>query len=202
MAKGYCCLPLKANKYSLSENKENRGFSDSIMWGPVHLGGDTVNKETIFKATESLEFFSSLPFIFLCIITIAITIIVVIKWKKSSFSFRAFFSFVALFLLICTLSVSITYIKDYANVFLPYKKGNYYEVEGYVSNYKTELINQIYQDSFEIDHVKFKLPTASSFGYTLTKSEGGIIHDGLHLIIKYRFFRFENVILEIEEVID
>ena len=36
MAKGYCCLPLKANKYSLSENKENRGFSDSIMWGPVH----------------------------------------------------------------------------------------------------------------------------------------------------------------------
>ena len=35
MAKGYCCLPLKANKYSLSENKENRGFSDSIMWGPV-----------------------------------------------------------------------------------------------------------------------------------------------------------------------
>ena len=37
MAKGYCCLPLKANKYSLSENKENRGFSDSIMWGPVHF---------------------------------------------------------------------------------------------------------------------------------------------------------------------
>jgi heterodisulfide reductase subunit B len=36
VAKGYCCLPLKANKYSLSENKENRGFSDSIMWGPVH----------------------------------------------------------------------------------------------------------------------------------------------------------------------
>ncbi len=37
VAKGYCCLPLKANKYSLSENKENRGFSDSIMWGPVHI---------------------------------------------------------------------------------------------------------------------------------------------------------------------
>ncbi len=40
MAKGYCCLPLKANKYSFSENKENRGFSDSIMWGPVHGGWD------------------------------------------------------------------------------------------------------------------------------------------------------------------
>ena len=37
VAKGYCCLPLKANKCSLSENKENRGFSDSIMWGPVHF---------------------------------------------------------------------------------------------------------------------------------------------------------------------
>jgi len=36
VAKGFCCLPLKVNKYSLSENKENCGFSDSIMWGPVH----------------------------------------------------------------------------------------------------------------------------------------------------------------------
>ena len=44
MAKGYCCLPLKANKYSLSENKENRGFSDSIMRGDQF----TVKKLFIF----------------------------------------------------------------------------------------------------------------------------------------------------------
>ena len=45
MAKGYCCLPLKANKYNLSENKENRGFSDSIMWGPVQFFDGAYKKE-------------------------------------------------------------------------------------------------------------------------------------------------------------
>ena len=48
MTKGYCFLPLKANKYSLSENKENRGFSDSIMWGPVQSAETPFLKGTFY----------------------------------------------------------------------------------------------------------------------------------------------------------
>ena len=155
---------------------------------------------TVYKATMSKP---SVIGLLLCAVTIAMIVVVIVRWKHSPAAWRVFFTLISAVLLICSISIVYSYIREYRSVFLPYKRGDYLVADGVVRNYEKRTINQaLEQNEFEIDNVEFQLPSMSEYGYSLTESNGGIIREGMHLRIKYRFFRYENVILEIEIIED
>ncbi len=88
--------------------------------------------------------------------------------------------------LIAISAILFNYIKEYKNVFLEYKKGNYEEIEGYVSELEVAPFLGSGTDSFVIDDKKFNSGIDFGAGYKRGAAYGGIINkNGLHVKIKY-----------------
>ena len=92
----------------------------------------------------------------------------------------------ALMSLIVFSVILFNYIKEYKNVFLEYKNGNYEEIEGYVSELEVAPFLGSGTDSFVINDKKFDSGIDFGAGYKRGAAYGGIINkNGLHVKIKY-----------------
>lgn len=89
-------------------------------------------------------------------------------------------------------------IKDYKDIVISYKNGNYVEIEGTVENYSTSLKEDV--EYFTVDGVRFECSYYSpAWGYTKQR-RNEIIINGRHLKIRYIPLRHENVIVYIEQM--
>ena len=97
--------------------------------------------------------------------------------------------------------ILFNYIKEYNNVFLEYKIGNYKEVEGYVTDLKVAYFLDSGSDSFKINNLKFDLGIDFGVGYKRGAAYGGIINkNGMYLKIKYISYKNTKRILSIEKI--
>lgn len=88
-------------------------------------------------------------------------------------------------LLVLTLML-YSYIDSYQNIYLPYKHGEYIEVEGYVSELKTAYFMDKGGDSFKINEKAFSYGTLFDVGYQKLAANGGMINkEGLHVKVRY-----------------
>ncbi len=90
----------------------------------------------------------------------------------------------------------VSLIKEYKDVVITYKNGNYVEIEGTVENYSTVKDDIEY---FTVDGVDFRCSEGEVFGYAKLK-KNKIIISGRHLRIRYIPLKHENVIVYIEQM--
>lgn len=91
----------------------------------------------------------------------------------------------------------VSLIKEYKDVVITYKNGNYVEIEGTVENYSTSLKDNI--EYFTVDGVDFTCYEGEPFRYAKLK-KNKIIISGRHLRIRYIPLKHENVIVYIEQM--
>ena len=118
-------------------------------------------------------------------------------------------TFIVLWTLTCILFSSIIYLGqryEFKETVIPYYRGEYQVVEGYVENFNPLSEGGREVESFEINGVKFSYSIYSiQMGYNKNKTHGGVITgDGQHLRIRYIYTgkNLGNVILYIEEIPD
>lgn len=84
------------------------------------------------------------------------------------------------------LSLVFSYFKEYKNVFLKYKRGNYQEIEGYVDDLKVASFLDSGADYFSVANVEFTLGADFGAGYKRPAAYGGVINkEGMYVNIKY-----------------
>ncbi|MBQ7936126.1 MAG: hypothetical protein IJ333_07240 [Clostridia bacterium] len=135
--------------------------------------------------------------VLLGIIAVGFIIFLVINWKKGGLPFRCFFSFVPAFLLFLTICQVYTYF-DSQQVYFKYKAGNYEIAEGTIEKYTvTEYPHQC--DTFQVQGMDFLAPGyVTGWGYPFNRANGGVLEDGMRVRIYYVPYKFENVIMRLE----
>ena len=93
----------------------------------------------------------------------------------------------------------LSWINDYKNIVIPYKNGNYVEIEGTVENYSVSLRENV--EYFTVDGVRFECSYGSPMWGYQKQRKNEIIISGRHLKIRYIPFRHENVIVYIEQMV-
>ena len=92
----------------------------------------------------------------------------------------------------------------YRGIIVPYERGDYQIVEGYVEDFHPMPQQGHDQESFTVEGVKFSYSDfVLQYGYHNARSRGGVITgNGQHLRIGYtRYSYLGNVIVYIEELI-
>lgn len=142
-------------------------------------------------------------FMVFCIITVIIIVLLVVFWKKIDIGGRCVLSFVTVFLLFvisCQIYVAIDARRE---VYDKYSSGEYSTVEGYIHGYNVQYdkFGNTKYDEFYVDGIRFIVPGfVSCWGYPLTKVDGGVLEDGMHVKINYIFYKCENVIMRLEQL--
>lgn len=92
-------------------------------------------------------------------------------------------------------------IESYINIVLPYKNGDYVEIEGVVEDYREESLKGR-SEYFTVDGVSFKCSyDGVAWGYQKQQQKRNeIIISGRHLKIRYIPLKHENVIVYIEQM--
>lgn len=109
------------------------------------------------------------------------------------------FTVVAKGILIYIVIGLVSSIKGYKEVVIPYKNGNYVEIEGTVEDYYEDPYKG-YDEYFTIDGVKFKCSYGSPMWGYQKQRKNEIIISGRHLRIRYIPLKHENVIVYIEQM--
>lgn len=103
--------------------------------------------------------------------------------------------------LIVSLVFIWSYVSNYKNIYLPYKNGNYAEVEGRVEELKIIPFMGNGEDEFCVNGVKFSIGNPSLPGYQKQAAHHGLINRvGMYVKIKYVPGRENNYIMELEIV--
>lgn len=156
----------------------------------------------IWEATEIIC--PSVEFVIIICITIVFSIVYFLcVLKKYGIDGKIFFGIVEIVLQIITFSLFYSFIDEHEHVWKTYKNDEYSKVEGIVEEYSTEYsISGISKyDYFQISNTYFLVPDiSSSYGYPFTKSNGGVIDNGMHLIIYYIPYKQTNIIMKIEQL--
>lgn len=109
------------------------------------------------------------------------------------------FTVVAKGMLVMIVIGLVSLIKEYKDVVITYKNGNYVEIEGMVEGYYEEPYKG-YDEYFTVDGVRFECSYGSPmWGYQKQRKNEFII-SGRHLRIRYIPLKHENVIVYIEQM--
>lgn len=94
-----------------------------------------------------------------------------------------------------------SYISNYKNVYLPYKKGNYMEVEGEVEELKTVPFMGNGEDEFCVNGIRFSIGNPFLPGYQKQAAHHGLItNEGMYVKIRYIPGQETDYIMELEIV--
>ena len=152
---------------------------------------------------EAKHFYGvNLAFVIFCVITVVIIFILVASWRKIDMQSRFFFLFVLIFSIFIISCQTYTAIDAKRKVYNAYIAGEYLTVQGVISDYTLAEEGQPnLPDSFYVDGVNFSVPGfVSAWGYPLNRVNGGILEDGMYVRICYIPYKFENVIMKIEQL--
>ena len=141
-------------------------------------------------------------FVIFCVITVLITLILIAFWRKFDMGSRFFFLFILIFFIFIISCQAYTSIDAKRKVYNAYIAGEYLTVQGVISDYTLAEEGQPnLPDSFYVDGVEFSVPGfVSAWGYPLNRVNGGILEDGMCVRICYIPYKFENVIMKIEQL--
>lgn len=155
------------------------------------------------KLYEAELFYGINPaFIVFFIITIIMFTLLVVFRKRVDRGVRYFISFIIAFFVFILSCQVYTAIDAKNKVYDEYQSGNYLVVEGIISGYTTAEKGQAnLPDYFCVDNVEFQVPGfVTSWGYPLKRDEGGVLENGMNVRICYIEYKFENVIMKIEQL--
>ena len=155
------------------------------------------------KIYEAEPFYGANPaFVIFCAITVLITLLVIVFWKKVDTGVRCLSSAIIVFLLFIIFCQAYTSIDAKHKVYNAYVDGEYLTVQGVISDYTLAEEGQPnLPDSFYVDGVEFSVPGfVSAWGYPINRVNGGILEDGMCVRICYIPYKFENVIMKIEQL--
>ena len=144
----------------------------------------------------------NIAFVIFCVITILITLIFIAFWRKFDKGSRFFFSFILVFFIFIIFSQAYTSIDAKRKVYDVYASGEYLTVQGVISDYTLAEEGQPnLPDRFYVDGVEFSVPGfVSAWGYPLNRINGGVLENGMCVKICYIPYKFENVIMKIEQL--
>lgn len=94
---------------------------------------------------------------------------------------------------------AIILVKDYIDVVVQYKIGNYMEIEGAVYSYSFTPDKRGPIEHFWVEGKRFECPE-SSWGYYPTANNKAVVGNGQHLRIRYIPDEHGNVIVYIEQM--
>lgn len=139
-------------------------------------------------------------FIIVCVMTIALIIYIIVKWRVMDIPARCFICFIATFLCFVIGCCIYTLIDSRDQVYDKYVAGDYLTVEGIIEDYTlAEEGEAQLPDRFYVDGVRFSVPGfVSGWGYPLKQVDGGVLENGKHVRIYYVPYKFENVIMKLE----
>ena len=152
---------------------------------------------------EAKPFYGVNPaFVIFCVITVLITLLVIVFWKKVDTGVRCLVSAIIVFMFFIISCQAYTSIDAKRKVYNAYIAGEYLTVQGVISDYTLAEEGQPnLPDSFYVDGVEFSVPGfVSAWGYPLNRVNGGILEDGMCVRICYIPYKFENVIMKIEQL--
>ena len=144
----------------------------------------------------------AIPFAIFCIITCLIFLLLIVLWRKFDIGSRLLISFILIFFIFIILCQIYTSFDAKRKVYDAYIAGEYLMVHGIISDYTLAEEGQPnLPDSFYVDGVEFSVPGfVSAWGYPLNRVNGGILEDGMCVRICYIPYKFENVIMKIEQL--
>jgi len=143
----------------------------------------------------------SIPFIILIIAFLLLLIYIIVNWKRNALSGKIGMAFVDSFLFIVIVCLVFGGWDAKKNVYDEYINGNYYTVEGVIKNYNNNSNDTIKYDYFKVDDVLFSVPgSTTSWGNPLRKRNGGVLKNGVKVRIYYVFYKYENVIMKVENI--
>ncbi|MBO5418361.1 MAG: hypothetical protein J6A50_07155 [Clostridia bacterium] len=152
---------------------------------------------------EAKPFYGVNPaFVIFCVITVLIALLVIVFWKKVDTGVRCLALAIIVFLFFIISCQAYTSIDAKRKVYHAYVAGEYLTVQGVISDYTLAEEGQPnLPDSFFVDGVEFSVPGfVSAWGYPLNRVNGGILEDGMCVRICYIPYKFENVIMKIEQL--
>lgn len=152
---------------------------------------------------EAEPFYGVNPaFVIFCVITVLITLILIAFWRKIDRGSRFSYLFILIFFIFIIFCQVYTSIDAKHKVYNAYIAGEYLTVQGVISDYTLAEEGQPnLPDSFYVDGVEFSVPGfVSAWGYPLNRVNGGILDDGMCVRICYIPYKFENVIMKIEQI--
>lgn len=152
---------------------------------------------------EAKPFYGVNPaFVVFCIITALITLLLVIYWNEVDRGVHWFISFIIAFLLFIIFCQVYTSIDAKNKVYDEYEAGNYLVVEGTINDYILAEDGQPrLPDRFNVNDIEFSIPGFVSFwGYPLKSVDGGMLKNGMSVRIYYITYKFENVIMKLEQL--
>ena len=144
----------------------------------------------------------NVAFIVLCIVTVLIVLLLCVFWKIISIGDRCFISFITAFLLFIIFSQIYVAVDAKHKVYDEYAMGNYLVIEGVIYDYYTSAGEEHpdYPDYFCVNDIDFMVPGfASCWGYPLRQVDGGVLRNGMKVRICYINYKYENVIMKLEE---
>lgn len=153
--------------------------------------------QTIYEAVPDLSV--APPLVIVCVLTLCLVTYIIYAWKTGKDDY-IFLIFVAVFLVFIISCSFYTSIDAKQKVYDEYAKGNYLVITGEITHYTLAEEGQPrLSDSFYVDDVFFIVPGfVSPWGYPLNRVNGGILEDGMEVIIYYIPYKFENVIMKIQ----
>jgi len=141
-------------------------------------------------------------FVIFCVITVLIILSLIYFWKKMDNGSRYFVLFILFFFIFIISCQTYTAIDAKRKVYNAYIAGDYLTVQGVISDYTLAEEGQPrLPDRFFVGDVNFFVPGfVSAWGYPLKRVNGGILEDGMYVKICYIPYKFENVIMKIEQL--
>ena len=128
---------------------------------------------------EAKPFYGVNPaFVIFCVITVLITLLVIVFWKKVDTGVRCLVSAIIVFMFFIISCQAYTSIDAKRKVYNAYVAGEYLEIQGVISD-----------PGF-----------VSAWGYPLKQVDGGILQEGITVRICYIPYKYENVIMKLEVI--
>lgn len=153
--------------------------------------------QTLYEAIPATDV--NTPLIILCGLTLCLVAYIIYAWKtgKDDYRFLIFVAVILVFIISCSFYTSIDAKRK---VYDEYVDGKFLVVTGEITYYTLAEEGQPrLSDSFYVDDVFFIVPGfVSPWGYPLNRVNGGILEDGMEVIIYYIPYKFENVIMKIQ----
>lgn len=152
---------------------------------------------------EAKPFYGVNPaFVIFCVITVLITLLVIVFWKKVDTGVRCLVSAIIVFMFFIISCQAYTSIDAKRKVYNAYVAGEYLEIQGVISDYTlAEKGEPNLPDRFFVNELRFSVPGfVSAWGYPLKQVDGGILQEGITVRICYIPYKYENVIMKLEVI--
>lgn len=161
-----------------------------------------MNNYTILYEVTSPSFIPT-ALLVLAVIDICIIVLSCLLWKKEGIDVKILFVFLIIFFSFCTVCYLHETIRLKTNVTDKYFSGEYEIVEGVIHDYySNETLQQDITENFYVGDVNFILSSFTGYGYLKKQRDGGALKNGMKVRICYIPYKYENVMMKVEAVLD